>query len=202
MSNVKEEKTRLRKLLRERRASIPASQKALLDAAICRNIASLACFRFADTVLMYAPIGSEIDVTPLAAEALACGKRVAYPICDTDSCRMSFRYVNSISELDFGSYNIPEPSKSAEEFIGSERALCIVPALSFDRAGFRLGYGKGYYDRFLKSFRGSSLGATYEELLSESLPRGYYDRAVSVIVTERGSIITNAEKKESIADRR
>ncbi|MBO5415846.1 MAG: 5-formyltetrahydrofolate cyclo-ligase [Clostridia bacterium] len=194
--NTKEEKKALRAEYRRRRAEISEERKRELDARICREITSLACFRFADTVLMYYPIKGEIDITPVAAEAFARGKRVAYPICDTESRTMTFRYVESLSELREGSYSIPEPHESAPAFDGGEHALCIIPAFAFDKDGYRLGYGGGYYDRFLKSFVGTALGAVYSEFLTDALPRGYYDIAASVVVTERGSVITNAEKEK------
>lgn len=195
-NNLREEKNILRAEYKRRRADISAEKKRELDATICAEITSLACFRFADTVLLYSPIGSEIDLTPVAEEAIARGKRVAYPVCNIEDCTLTFRYVKSSADLVSGSYSIGEPSADSEEFGGESNSICIVPALSFDRGGFRIGYGKGYYDRFLKSFGGTAIGAVYSELLSEELPRGFYDLAVGVIVTERGSIITDAGKEK------
>ena len=194
--NIREEKNILRAKYKRRRADISAERKKALDDAICAELISRACFSFADTVLLYSPIGSEIDLAPVAEAALARGKRVAYPVCNTADSTLTFRYVADPSELTAGSYSIGEPSSSAEAFGGEENSVCIVPALSFDRGGFRLGYGKGYYDRFLRSFKGTAIGAVYDELLSDSLPRGFYDLAVGVIVTERGSIITDAGKEK------
>ena len=195
-NNLREEKNILRAEYKRRRANISAERKRELDVAICAEILSLACFRFADTVLLYSPIGSEIDLTHVAEEAIERGKRVAYPVCNIDDCTLTFRYVERLSDLASGSYSINEPQNNAEEFGGEENSICIVPALSFDKGGFRIGYGKGYYDRFLRSFKGTAIGAVYSELMSEELPRGFYDLAVGVIVTEGGSIITDAGKEK------
>lgn len=192
--NTKEQKNILRAELKALRYAIDPKRKAELDSALCDQIISLASFRFADTVLIYYPVKGEIDITPIAIEALERGKRVAYPVCDPECCTMTFKYIASLDQLQRGSYSIPEPPADAPSFEGEESALCIVPALAFDKDGFRLGYGKGYYDRFLKTFRGNSLGAVYSDFLKDSLPRGYYDRAVDIIVSERGSIITDARK--------
>ena len=194
--NVKELKKALRAEFKLQRNKIDPISKKELDAAICREIISLACFRFSDTILMYSAIGSEIDLTDVALEALKRGKKIAYPVCDTDSCTMTYKYVNDLSELILGSYSILEPEDKAPVFMGERNSLCIVPALSFDKSGFRLGYGKGYYDRFLKTFHGTSLGAVYNELLSDSLPHGYHDVATDIVVTERGSKLTNAGKEK------
>ncbi|MBQ8140512.1 MAG: 5-formyltetrahydrofolate cyclo-ligase [Clostridia bacterium] len=194
--NVKELKNALREKYKLCRRNISPRKKKELDEAICGEIISLSCFRLSDTVLAYYPIGSEIDVIPVALEALKKGKKVAFPLCDTETCTMTYKYVNDLSELVSGSYSIHEPLPSAPDFSGGENVLCLVPALAFDKDGFRLGYGKGYYDRFLKSFRGTSLGAVYHELLTDTLPRGYHDIAADVLVTERGSMITNAGKEK------
>ena len=194
--NTREQKNALRTEFKLMREAIEPQRKHELDLALCEQIISLASFRFADTVLMYYPVKGEIDITPIATEALKRGKRVAFPVCEPESCTMIYRYVSSLDELRRGCYSIPEPTADAPIFEGAVSALCIVPALAFDREGFRLGYGKGYYDRFLKTFEGKSLGAVYSDFLRDTLPRGYYDRAVDIIVTERGSIITDARKEK------
>ena len=193
--NIKEQKDGLRREYKLLRDSIPQERKRTLDRAICDSIASLPCFRDADTILLYSPIKSEIDMSYLARKAIESKKRIAYPVCNVNELSMIFRYVSSPSELVRGSYSIPEPPESATEFCNEGKTLCIVPALAFDKQGFRLGYGKGYYDRFLRSFGGISLGAVYHELFCDTLPRGYHDEAVNIIVTERGSFLTDVIKK-------
>lgn len=194
--NLKEEKNALRAEYRRRRSELDRETKERLDAEICRQIISLACFRYADTVLTYFPIKGEIDLNPVAAEALRRGKRLAYPVSMSDGV-MVFRYVNDPTSLrQRGKYSIPEPGDDAPLFEGGENTLCIVPAFAFDGDGYRLGYGGGYYDRFLKSFEGTSLGAVYGECLVDALPRGYYDMSVDVIVTEGGSLLTNGKKEK------
>ena len=193
--NLKEEKNALRAEFRRRRAELDRDTRERLDGEICRQIISLACFRYADTLLTYCPIKGEIDLTPVAKEALRRGKRLAYPVSMPVGV-MVFRYVDDPALLrKKGKYSIPEPEDDAPLFEGGGNTLCIVPAFAFDGDGYRLGYGGGYYDRFLKSFEGTSLGAVYEACLVDALPRGYYDMSVDVIVTEGGSLLTN-EKKE------
>ncbi len=178
------------------RASIPQTQKELFDGAICDNIISLRAFSEADTLLTYYPIGSEINVTPIAEEAFRLGKSVAYPVCDPESNTLTFRYISSHSELVCGNYSIPEPRSDAKIFEGEGQSLCIVPALSVDKQGYRLGYGRGYYDRFLKDFSGVAVAAVYSNLMTDKLPRDKYDIPIEFIVTERGNIIINAEKEK------
>ncbi len=195
--DIRESKNILRSELKARRSLIPADKKAIYDSDICRRIASLPCFLEAESILLYSSVNREIDLSPLAKIAFDMGKRVAYPLCNKADLTMTFRYVSSLSELVCGSYSIPEPPKDAPCFLHDTRAICLVPALAFDELGFRLGYGKGYYDRFLKSFNGVSVGAVYSELLCEILPRGYYDVAVDTVITERRIITPNAKKGQN-----
>ena len=154
-------------------------------------------FLSADTLLTYFPIGSEIDLTPITERALSLGKSVAYPVCDTETSTLTFKYIHSLAELTAGSYSIPEPSESDEIFCDKSSALCIVPALAVDKSGVRLGYGRGYYDRFLKNFSGTAIVAIYSELLTDALPRDKYDIPLEFIVTERGNIIINADENKN-----
>jgi 5-formyltetrahydrofolate cyclo-ligase len=111
-------------------------------------------------------------------------KRVALPRCEGDG-KMNFYYINSVNDLKKGAYGIQEPNEKCALFEGRDSALCIVPALSYDKHGHRLGYGGGYYDRFLSKFSGKTVGICYEENICDSLMHGKYDRPVTLIVTEK-----------------
>ena len=142
----------------------------------------------ADILLLYFPTRSEPDLTLLAHLALRDGKQVAFPISRTDSLTLDFRIVTSLDELEAGAYGIFEPRESAPRATLTERTLCVVPALAVDRDGYRLGYGKGYYDRFLSSFVGRSLVAIHSSLVCERLPRNDTDIPLNTIITETGAI--------------
>lgn len=194
MPELKEEKKALRAFYKEKRAQLPQDKKALLDGMICRNVISLECFAKADILLTFSPSFLEPNIDPIAIEALRLNKRVAFPICDKATHTMVFKFVSSLEELRAGSYSIPEPPDGNEEYCGGENAVCIVPALTFDREGYRLGYGGGYYDRFLEGFGGTSVGIVYEDFISEKLPRQVFDKKADIIISERGKILTNASK--------
>ncbi len=190
--NTKELKADLRKVFKAKRRELDIQKKDELDYLICKKISELECFKISDTLLLYSPVNGEINLGMLADMALIKGKRIAYPLCNTSDCTMTFKYVSSRAELISGAYSIPEPKESAETFKGGKNVICIVPALTFDKFGFRLGYGKGYYDRFLKNFDGISLGAIYQDFLCDTLPHGYYDVSVDILVSEEGKIKTDA----------
>ena len=91
-----------------------------------------------------------------------------------------------LEELESGSFGVREPSLAAPQYNMDldGQALCLVPGLCFDNKGYRLGYGKGYYDRFLARFRGVTLGLCYNDFLQDCLPVGDYDLPVQQIATE------------------
>lgn len=179
------EKASLRAKLRQIRRETHPEERVRLSAALVEKLSAHPYFLSANTLLLYYPIQGEPDLLPLAKTALSFGKRVAFPISDPQTCTLSFRLVSSLSELCAGAYGIFEPTADAPLAENDSLTLCVVPALSFDRFGFRLGYGKGFYDRFLAAFRGRSIGLIDSRLLTDTLPRDEYDKRVDLIITER-----------------
>lgn len=112
---------------------------------------------------------------------------------------MDFHPVSRLSELTAGAYGIPEPSAHSPSLTAEEtaNALCVVPALSVAPSGYRLGYGGGYYDRFLRNFTGRTVCPVYRCMLTEELPFDRYDQRVDLIITEEGGIRTNGKKTEN-----
>ncbi len=187
-NGLKFEKARIRETVLEQRLAISDDVRREADAAMMRRFLSLATFRFADVILLYAPIKGEPDVLLICDEARKAGKRLAFPRCHPESCTMTYGIVSSPDELVSGTYGILEPPESAERYLPSleKHDICLVPAVCFDRTGYRIGYGKGYYDRFLSGFGGTTIGFIMHRFLSDSLPRGRYDKAVDLIITEKG----------------
>lgn len=188
MYEIKIAKERVRAQYIEKRRSLTEAQRHERDAKLCRRFLSLVTYRYADALLMYAPKGGEIDVTPIAEAALRAGKTVAYPRCEPSGCTMNFHIVTSLDQLKRGSYGIMEPPESLELFAPETgiTAACVIPALVYDRAGYRLGYGKGYYDRYLADFAGVKVGFVYSDFIVSRVPRGRYDLSCDVLVTEKG----------------
>lgn len=188
---LKGEKHRIREEVLKKRLSVPENVKSNADIRMTKRLLSLASFRYAGTILFYYPIKGEPDLTPAVSEAIAMGKRVAFPKCYPDGIGMIYKFVTSLSELSPAMYGIPEPPEENESYVPSQfkSDICIVPAVCFDRDGYRIGYGKGYYDRFLAGFGGTSVGFTLDCLLKDSVPRGRYDRAVDMIITEKGAVV-------------
>ncbi len=189
MTTLKEEKKKLREELLILRNEIPEDERKAAENTVVMKLLSLASFRFAETVLLYYPIKGEMDILAVANEAIKEGKKVAFPHCDTGSSTMTYHIVSSLDELKEGSYGIPEPPSELPVYTPSKdkNDLIIIPAVCFDRHGYRVGYGKGYYDRYLNDFGGTAVGVTFHRLLRSSVPRGRFDKQVSLIITEKGA---------------
>ncbi len=175
-------KKELRQTYRAIRDSISKENRALWSAEICQKITELDAYQNAKTLLLYASTGSEVDLSPLFEKAQKDGIACAFPRCISDGI-MEFYYVNSLSELQKGAYGIYEPTADhpVTDFRG---AVAIVPALAYDKDGYRLGYGGGYYDRFLAKYPVFAVGVAYSACTADRLPRGEFDKAVSAVMTE------------------
>ena len=184
--NCLSDKKSARKYFLEKRLSLSEESRNRSSRLLCEKISSLDEFKKADVILIYYPSRNEPDLTPLAEVAASNNKKIAFPISVTDDCTLSFREVSSISDLKAGAYGIPEPPVTGPIPNITEKSLCIVPGLAFDKEGFRIGYGKGYYDRFLSQFKGISAGAVFNSLVCEKLPTDTNDIPVNIIITETG----------------
>lgn len=175
---------------KQKRAELKKSRemlenKELLSKKITDAFLSSELYKNADTLLLYHSVGSEASTADIFRAAVSDGKRTAFPVCVDSNGAMTFYYIRNESELVDGMYGIKEPCKGCEEYDFSHSGVCLVPGLSFDREGYRIGYGKGYYDRFLDKFNGISVGLCYESLVSESLPRDAYDKKVNCLITDK-----------------
>ncbi|MCL1952977.1 MAG: 5-formyltetrahydrofolate cyclo-ligase [Oscillospiraceae bacterium] len=180
------DKRTLRRELLALRNAIPPRDKQVWDAKINDAILNDAQFRQSQAILAYCPVGSEPDIRPALEEALRLGKALYLPKCKPGTREMTFHRIDSLENLRPGAYGIPEPEENNWQLFIVHCQLCIVPGVAFDAAGFRLGYGGGYYDRFLaRHARLRTLGVCYGVLLCASLPRDDTDIAVERVLTEQ-----------------
>ncbi len=183
---LKAEKIELRNATKKMRLNLDREKKAEYDAEIQSRVLTHRSYIYTNVVFTYVSMENEVDTLGIIHAAWANGKRVAVPVCERNSNEMKFYIIKSMDDLKPGYFGILEPDvKKCEQEKIVSRGLCIVPGLNFDAEGYRLGYGKGYYDRFLKSFGGVSMGLCYSNGVKLKLPRGTYDVPVKVVVTER-----------------
>lgn len=186
--DVRAKKSELRAKHKKIRQTCPQSLKAELDIKLSEKFLSTEEYKACTTLFAFISSDIETNTTQIINAAFADGKKVAVPRCKDKSGRMEFYYVTSYSQLNKGMYGIFEPDESCEAVgkrADKENRLCLVPGLCFDMRGFRLGFGKGYYDRFLEHFDGIKVGLCYSKCIEKQLPVGVFDKPVDVIVTEK-----------------
>lgn len=181
------DKNTLRGVLLQKRAEFSREERKGMDRDIAAGIIDSPLFKNASMLLIYAPLENEINLLPLAHVARKRGMPIAFPRCDKATNTMGFYILPEGQKLIPGAYGIPEPPEDAQVCVPDENALCIVPALSYDLSGNRIGYGKGYYDRYLSTFPGIAVGATYASMLLKNVPTEAHDLPVDWLFTERGA---------------
>jgi len=186
---VREKKNAIREEYKTRRREMDRDLRRERDARICKQAIGLVSFRYAEYVLLYAALEDEIDIYEVARVALEKGKKIAFPRCRKEDHTMKYHIVESLDQLTPDSYGILEPSEDLpvydpENDTGS--AICFVPGLVYDKEGYRVGYGKGFYDRFLTNFKGSSVGVVYSDFILPVVPRGRFDMSVDILLSEKG----------------
>lgn len=193
MSEIRTQKLEIREKYLAVRDEIPQEQKDAFNTKIFNKLISSITYRHSTDVLLYASTKGEVDTWQIFEAALKDGKRVAFPCCNPDNT-MTFRYVTDRAALSERTFGILEPDPSCEVCTPANFSLLIVPGLVFDKKGYRIGYGKGFYDRYLSGFDGVSIGLCYSRMLLPEVPRGRFDRHVDVIISEKGVYAVNAPK--------
>lgn len=193
MTEIRVLKRELREKYSAMRDEIAPEKREEFDRKIYDRLIASITYRHSNEILLYASMGSEIDTWRIMESALKAGKKVAFPLCFPDNT-MKYYYVESKDDLEEGSFGILEPKKGLTEYVPTTLSLCVVPAIVFDKEGYRIGYGKGFYDRFLSKFPGVKVGLVYSSMIVPKVPRGRYDKHVDIVISERGVNAVNATK--------
>ena len=160
-----------------------------LDSLIFNYIIGLDEFNRSKDILIYYSINDEVDTLRLIKYCLEHKKRVFIPRCDND---MDFYLIDNFNDLITGKFNIMVSKSNVNDYSNS---ICITPGICFDKSFYRIGYGKGYYDRFFNKYDGIKIGLCYDECLIEDTYHSIYDVPVDIIVTDKG--IKRYEKRKS-----
>jgi 5-formyltetrahydrofolate cyclo-ligase len=179
-----EEKKQLRAQIRAEEAALSQRYRESADAAIAARVLAMPEYLQAGTVFCFVSTPREIDTRPILADALARGKRLCVPLC-AEKGVMELRRITALDQLAPGAYGIPEPPADSPAVSCDETDFAVIPCLSCDRSGRRLGRGGGYYDRFLSAYRGGAVLVCRERLVRGELPVEPHDRPVPWVATER-----------------
>lgn len=180
------EKQRLREEHLAAREALSEQERSVLDNRITQKLLATSEYAEATTVLTYVSVSSEVSTRMFIECALRDGKTVAVPRCLPGHC-LEFVAIASLEQLVAAPFNLLEPAKELPAVTEDQKnnSICIVPALLVDTKGYRLGYGAGFYDRFLSTFPGKKICLAYQQNLSRTmLPHTAFDVAVDLVITE------------------
>lgn len=183
-STTAEEKKALRKALRAQLSAMTAQALQAGDQALFAAFLALPQVQQAQTLVLFWGVpGREPDTASLVRELAERGKRVGLPRM-LPGHQMEVRLYEPDRELIPASFGIWEPSQDAPLLSPDEIDLTLVPALCYDRSCVRLGFGGGYYDRWLAGYRGFTVGFCRDALLQDRVPAQSHDRRVDLVLTE------------------
>lgn len=186
------EKKELRLRMRQLRDSMKEETRLAYARRITSTLLEWDGFHAFSWVYAYLSVGSEVETRPLIEQLWQRGKQVAVPRVAPDRSEMHFYPLTSWEQLERGTWGIEEPRTTVTETVspgqGGGRVLLLVPALACDRQGYRLGYGGGFYDRYLQRWEGLvySVGLAYSQQCLDTLPKEEHDRPLDAVLTERG----------------
>jgi len=177
-------KTRLRQELRARIGNLTEGQRASASARACALLAAQPIWNTAQSVLFYAALRDELDLSALLARALECRKTVALPgfVSETGAYD-AFQITDPGRDCARGKFGIAEPSANCPTFPLNRLDLVLAPGVGFDSAGHRLGRGGGYYDRLLARVSGVKCGVAFDEQLVHQIPAEPHDIQMNFLLT-------------------
>lgn len=178
-------KSLLRQELLEARKLVSEEKRGELSLKTAERLFSTEEFKRAESVFCYINKKEEIYTDGIVSYALLSGKKVAAPFCRGNE--MAFKYITGEKDLEKGAFSVYEPKEYCKDAEIGPYTICITPALCFNRRGYRIGYGKGYYDRFFEKNECVKIGLCFEENIRDFVP-DERDKAVDIIVTEKGVI--------------
>ena len=178
------DKKTFRKGILEKIAALPQEYITASNAGIYENFINLPEFAKAQTIFAYISEKREPDTIQIIEKALELGKIVALPV-SYDGGIMVPKIVKDLDSLEIGKFGIPAPKEDTPSLDEKDIDLIIVPAVTFNKNGYRLGRGGGYYDRFLEKTHAFSVGLGREQLICD-VPLESHDMPVICLVTESG----------------
>ena len=180
------EKESLRNLLLEKRDNTSFDLMKISSEKIQKKIKKIYAFKNAQKIGAYYPIGSEIFTQNIIQELLSEGKEVFLPKVIGD--KMEFRKITEFSNLEMGSFDIMEPRDGCK--VNNNLDVILVPTVGISPAGVRLGYGHGFYDKFLAENKTTTISLTLEKQIVKNIPKSEHDIIIDWIVTEDKMIQT------------
>ena len=193
--SVIEKKKKLRQQYESIRASLLTQEREMCEHNIMEHVCASEMYHSSDIICSFVSFGSEVSTKELNDMILGSGKTLCLPRIK-EARKMEMIVVNTHTAFVMNKYGINEPIGQSIHFTLDINALCIVPLLSYDSFGHRLGYGGGFYDVFLQRYQQlPTLGIAFSKQYSEAeLPHEEHDTILDMIINEHG--LHHSEKKK------
>ena len=178
-------KAEIRQITKEKRNGMSVDEVMEKSALAAELFLNSQLYQNSNCLMLYMPLGKEADTSLILKKALSDGKSLVMPVTDVKNTDIIPCVVTKDTCFQKGAYSINEPDKiiKADE---SEIDTVIVPGVAFGKDGGRVGFGKGYYDRFLKKTKAVKIGFCYDFQLWETIPTDEHDVAMDYVVTSNG----------------
>ena len=161
-------------------------QYAKQSAIIQQKLVELPLFQEAKTIGITISRFPEVDTLQLIETCWSLGKEVVVPRCQIKDRRMDFYRIENFDTLETVYIDLREPKEDPEQWIHPDQIdLLIVPGVVYGKSGYRIGFGGGYYDRFLVGFKGQTLSLAFDQQLIEKVPFDAHDIPVPLIITDK-----------------
>ena len=173
-------KNALRALLLERRDNTSFDLLKIASKKIQKRINKVYAFKDAEKIGLYYPTGSEILTQDIIQELISKGKEVFLPKVIGEN--MEFRKIKDFASLERGNFDIMEPKEDCE--VDNYLDIIVVPTVGISPSGVRLGYGHGFYDKFLEKKDALTISLTLEKQIIKNIPKSEHDISIDWIITE------------------
>ena len=183
-------KAQLRELCLTRRAALTTAERRHMNAIISKYVCAMTAFQDSQTVMLYMALPQEVQTAAILAESRHQGKRVTVPVVKPYGLVAAELPAGQL-QFQPGPFGIPEPAISTATVPPEDLNCVVVPGIAFDRRGTRLGFGKGYYDRFLRRLPATThvCGLAFSLQIVQHVPNMPHDVPMQSLVTERGVLL-------------
>ena len=181
--DCRQKKRELRKSLLQRMAAQEEEYCLRADREIQRKLFELREYREAETVFVYVSRPKEVQTFEIMNDLWSRGKTVGVPKCIAKGV-MEVYEIRSMKDLEPGAYGILEPKEGCRKILPEQLSFILVPCLSCTEDGVRLGFGGGYYDRYLKKTNAPKAVVCHRRMMSENLPVEEWDQRMEMVISE------------------
>lgn len=178
-------KKEIREFNKAARSKMSQSEVSAKSALIAKTFLESELYKKAQRIMLYMPLGNEVDTLGIIKAAFSAGKNVAFPVTEKTSGIITPYYAKPDTLFEKGSFSIMEPQSAATADV-SKLDVVLVPGIAFDKNGNRVGFGKGCYDMFFKEVDAVKVGVCYDFQICEEIPADEHDIKMDFLLTESG----------------